>query len=126
MFMRISYFITAAALMAASVIGCSKSSSQQPQQVNAPPKMTDLGTVEFTPNIPREFSLGAGRRCTLTGKQVSGGKFILVHVLIAVTNSDGSVQSSEGEAEQLPGRHCAFSITRGGPMIGFTPTLKEQ
>jgi PBP1b-binding outer membrane lipoprotein LpoB len=122
--MRISHIIkTNAAILAAMLIaGCSKSPSEQPRRVTTPPKMTDLGAVELVAQTPKQFSLGAGRSCTITGRQLPDG--ISVKLVVLATNADGAVVRSQSEITTLPGRQCAISI--GDVMIGLTPTLKTE
>ena len=122
--MRTQHLITisAVSLFVVFVSSCSKRSSEQPRHVAAPPDMTDLGAVELAPQIPKQFSLGAGKSCTLVGKQLSDG--IEVKLVVVATNANGTVQRSQGQIETLPGRQCAISI--GDTMVELTPTLKTQ
>ena len=86
--------------------------------------MTDLGAVELTPQTPKQFSLGAGKSCTLTGRQIADG--IDVKLVVLATNADGTVKRLEGEVTTTPGRQCAISVGDNDTMVGFTPTLKTQ
>ena len=104
--------------MAALVIGCSKQSSQPLSHL--PTNTKDLGKVELTEGIPQDFSLGDGKSCTLTGKQLSDGFDVMVVVL--TTNADQTVHSSHGEFITWPGQPCNAWI--GDTMIGVTLTLK--
>jgi hypothetical protein len=118
-FMRISH-LTTAALMAAFVIGCSKSPSQQSHQASAPPNTKDLGAVEFAVQTPKQFSLGDGKGCTITARQIPDG--IGLMLVLLSTNTDGTVMSSQGQIETRSGQQCAIEV--GGTMVGLTPTLK--
>lgn len=120
--MRIPHFIATVVLLAAFVIGCSKSSSALSHHSKMPPNTTDLGAVELVPQTPQQFSLGAGKSCIITGRQLPDG--IDVKLLVLVTNADGSVKRSQGEIETSPGRQCA--IVMGDVSVGLTPTLKTQ
>jgi hypothetical protein len=84
------------------------------------PNINDLGAVELVAGIPRHFSLGMGKSCILTGKQLSDG--IDISAVILTTNADGTVQRSQGEISTSAGRQCAIGI--GNTKIGLTPTLK--
>ena len=84
--------------------------------------MTDLGLVELAPKIPKQFGLGAGKSCTLIGKQLPD--CIEIKLVITATNADGTVLRSQGQIETLPGRQCAISIDN--TMVELTPTLKTQ
>jgi hypothetical protein len=117
--MRIQHITAIAALMAAFVIGCSKHPSQSASHL--PQNTKDLGAVELVEGLPQNFSLGDGKSCTLTGKQLSDG--IDVKVVVLTTNADGVVMSSQGEITTSPGRQCAIGI--GDTMVGLTPTLKK-
>jgi hypothetical protein len=122
--MRTQHLITisAVSLFILFASSCSKRSSEQQHHVAAPPNMTDLGAVELAPQMPKQFSLGAGKSCTLVGKQLPDG--IEVKLVVVATNADGTVQRSQGQIETLPGRQCAISI--GDTMVELTPTLKTQ
>ena len=105
--------------MAAFVIGCSKHPSQSSSHM--PPNTKDLGAVELAEGTPQNFSLGDGKSCTLTGKQLPDG--IDVKIVVLTTNADGTVMSSQGEITTSPGRQCTIGI--GDTMVGLTPTLKK-
>jgi hypothetical protein len=119
--MRILH-LTTAALMAAFVIGCSK----KPNEQTHPPKLSagtvDLGAVELVPQTPTQFSLGAGKSCTLTGKQLAG--VIHLQVQVFVTNADRTVWSSPADVSTLAGRQC--SVTCFNTTIEMTPKMKIQ
>jgi len=123
-FMRAQHLITigAVSLIVLFASSCSKRSSEQPHHAAAPPNMTDLGTIELAPQIPKQFSLGAGKSCTLVGKQLPNG--IEVKLVIVATNANGAVWRSQGQIDTLPGRQCAISM--GDTMVELTPTLKTQ
>ena len=104
-----------ATLPALLFLGCSK-----PPAPVKPPNTTDLGKVELVPQVPTQFSLGPGKGCILTGKQLADG--INVKVLVMSTNTDGSVYHSQGEIITAPGRQCAIGM--GDTMVEMTPTLK--
>ncbi len=118
--MRILH-LTTAALMAAFVISCSKKPSEQAHHPKLPAGTVDLGAVELVPQTPTQFSLGAGKGCILTGKQLQGG--VDVKMELFVTNADGTVERSQGELETSPGRQCVLTIGSNVP-VGFAPTLK--
>ena len=82
--------------------------------------MKDLGAVELVAQTPTQISLGAGKVCTLVGRQLANG--IEVKLVVLSTNADGTVDRSQGQIETLPGRQCAISM--GDTMVGLTPTLK--
>jgi hypothetical protein len=107
--------INAAILAAILITGCSK------PHATALPKMADLGAVELVPKTPKQFGLGAGRSCTVTGYPL--GTNITVNLVVMTTNADGNVQRSEGQMGTAPGRHCVFSL--GDATVGLTPTLKR-
>jgi endonuclease YncB( thermonuclease family) len=89
----------------------------------APPdkKEKDLGVVELIENTPQHFSLGDGKGCTVTGKQLSGD--IEVDFVIEATNVDGTVAVlSRPKISTSPGRHCVISV--GDVSIGLTPKWK--
>ena len=115
-------FVHATILTIMLAVGCSKSSSHQTQAANASQKTTDLGTVELTPQSPREFALGANKCCIITGKPLSNG--IEVKLVVLTTNTDGTVIRSQGQIITLPGRSCGIGI--GDTMVSLTPTLKTQ
>jgi len=102
------------------VTGCSKQAAVKPPgpvQEN----LKDLGAVELVPDKPAQFSLGDGKTCVLTGKQLPD--CVNIRVVVLSTNAQGHVdRKSLGEIETLPGRQCA--IGDGNIMIGLTPTLK--
>ncbi len=105
--------------MVAFVISCSKQPNQSSSHL--PPNTKDLGAIELVEGTSQNFSLGDGKSCTLTGKQLSDG--IDIKVVVLTTNADGTVMSSQGEITTLPGRQCAIGI--GDTMVGLTPTLKK-
>jgi Flp pilus assembly secretin CpaC len=118
--MRILH-LTTAALMAAFIIGCSKSPSQPTSGLPAGTK--DLGVIEFTEGTPQQFSLGGGKSCTATAKQIDGGKDIEVDLAIQATNADGTVMDlGRPRISTLPGRQCAIST--GEVSIELTPKWK--
>ncbi len=119
-FMNISR-ITTAALMVAFVIGCSKKSGEQAHNPPSLAGTVDLGAVELVPEAPTQFSLGAGKCCILTGKQLAG--VIHVQVQTFVTNADRTVWSSPADVSTLAGRQCSvkcFDMT-----IEMTPRMKS-
>jgi hypothetical protein len=118
--MRILH-LTTAALMAAFVIGCCKKPSEQTHHPKLPEGTVNLGAVELVPQTPTQFSLGAGKSCILTGKQLPDG--VDVRMVLLVTNADGTVDRSQGELETSPGRQCVLTIGSNVP-VGFAPTLK--
>jgi hypothetical protein len=120
--MRVPHLIATVALFAAFVIGCSKSPSEPSELSKMPPNTTDLGAVELTPKTPKQFSLGTGKSCILTGSQLPDG--IDVKLLVLITNADGTVVPLQYEMETSPGRQCV--IVTGRVSVGFTPTLKAQ
>jgi len=117
--MRKTYLITAA-LIAAFIIGCSKRSGEQVHHPKLPAGTVDLGAVELVPQTPTQFSLGAGKNCILTGKQLQGS--VDVKMDLFVTNVDGTVEHSSGEVSVSPGMKTVISI--GSVPVGFAPTLK--
>jgi len=119
--MRIPHIITlnAAILAAILITGCSKSASQQPHAA-APPNLKDLGAVELVAGTPTQFSVGAGKGCTITAKQIPNG--IGLKLVVLSTNADGTVDRSQGQIDAVPGQQCAISM--GDIMVGLTPTLK--
>ena len=120
--MRIPHFIAGAALIAAFIVGCSKSPSEQAHHPKLPPGTKDLGVIEFTEGTPQHFSLGAGKGCTATAKRVDGND-IEVHFAIVATNADGTIADFGRPAlSTLPGRQCVISV--GDVSIGFTPQWK--
>lgn len=118
--MRIPHIIIGAALTATFVIGCSKSSSQPPNQASAPPNTKDLGAVEFVAQTPKQFSLGDGKSCTITASQIPDG--VGLKLVLLTTNADGTVARSQGQIETRAGQQCAIGL--GDMMVGLTPTLK--
>ena len=121
--MRIAHVIIGAALMAAFVIGCSKSSSPQPPHpASTPPNTKGLGAVELTAKTPMKFDLGDGKICTITGRQIPIG--IALSLVLLTTNPDGTVTRSQGEIVTRPGEPCTIGL--GGTMVELTPTLKTQ
>jgi hypothetical protein len=120
--MRTPHIVTGAALIAALIVGCSKSPSEQSHHPKLPAGTVDLGAVELVPQKPAQFSLGVGKSCILTGKQLAGA--VQVKVVLFVTNADGRVEHSSGYVEVSPGRHTVMNI--GSVPVGFTPTLKPQ
>jgi hypothetical protein len=109
--------ITMAALMAAFIIGCSKHPSHLPAGTK------DLGVIEFTEGTPQQFSLGDGKSCTATAKQIDGGKDIEVDLVIQATNADGTITDFARPAiSTSPGRQCVISV--GEVSIGMTPKWK--
>ena len=120
--MRISHYIATAALVGVLVIGCSKKPNEQTHHPKLPAGTVDLGAVELVPQTPTQFSLGAGKSCILTGRQLSNN--IDIKLLVLVTNADGTVEHSEAEMERSPGGLCVMVV--GGVSVGFAPTLKAQ
>lgn len=117
--MRIQHIITAAALMAAFVIGCSKSPSRPASHL--PAGMKALGVIEFTEGTPQHFSLGNGKGCTATAKRL--GDDIEVDFVIETTNTDGTVtEFGRPSLSTSPGRQCVISV--GDVSIGLTPQWK--
>jgi hypothetical protein len=104
----------AAALIALNMSGCSK------PHATMPPKMTDLGTVEFTSKTPKQFSLGPSQSCTITIHP--NGTNLTVDLVVWTTNAAGSVQRATWQDETPPGQQCVFS--GGDVWVGVVPTLK--
>ena len=67
-----------------------------------------------------QFSLGAGKSCTIVGQQIPNG--IGLKLVALSTNADGTVDRSQGQIEAVSGQQCAISM--GDMMVGLTPTLK--
>jgi len=67
--MRNSHIITGAALMAALVIGCSKSSSG-----SLPAAATDL---ELSTKTPSHVAIDSSHDCTITTTSIQGGQLLL-------------------------------------------------
>jgi len=114
--MRIPHIITISAAIFSAILitGCSK------PHATAPPKMTDLGTVEFTPKTPKQFSLGPSQSCTITIHP--NGTNLTVDLVVWTTNAVGSVQRATWQDEKPPGQQFVFS--GGDVWVGVTPTLK--
>jgi hypothetical protein len=120
-FMRIQHIITYVAILAATLfsVGCSKSSSQK-QVVVAPKTKIDLGSFVLLAQTPTNFSLGAGRSCTIVGKQVPSGMELKLDFYS--TNADGTVEhQSEGDST-VQGQQMAYRVW--GTMIFMKPTVK--
>jgi hypothetical protein len=109
-----SITLNAAILVAILISGCSK------PHATAPPKMTDLGAVEFTPKTPKQFSLGPSQSCTVTIYPIRTN--LTVDLVVWTTNADGSVQRATWQDETPPGQQCVFE--GGDVWVGVTPTLK--
>jgi len=118
--MKYKTSLIAFALLALAFAGCSKSSSHLSHV--APRITADLGTVELTPQTPKQFSLGAVKSLTLTGRQLP--KSIKIDLVLLATNADGTVKRSESFLTTMPGQWSALSV--GDEMIALTPTLKQQ
>jgi hypothetical protein len=114
--MRAQHFIVLNAATLATIVmsGCSK------PQVIAPPKMTDLGVVEFAPKTPKQFRLGPSQSCTITIHP--NGTNLTVDLAVWTTNAVGNVQRATWQDETAPGQQCVFS--GGDVWVGLTPTLK--
>jgi hypothetical protein len=118
--MRIQHITTIAALLAALVIGCSKSSSKQ-HEVLAPKHKQDLGAFVLLAQTPTNFSLGADRSCTLVGKQATNNGMQL-QLDFYSTNADGTVDHiSEGD-DTVQGQQMAYRVW--DMMIFMKPTVK--
>lgn len=107
-------------LFTVAFAGCSKSSSHQSHV--ATEIWTDLGVVELTPQTPKQFSLGASKSVTLTGRQIS--KTIEIEVVLLATNVDGTVKHSRSRLTTMPGQQSALSV--GDEMIQLTTTLRSS
>ena len=123
-FMRISHFIIGAALMAAFVIGCKRSSLSY-----LPAGSKDLGVIEFTEDTPKQFSLGGGKGCSATAKWI-GSDDIKIDFAFEKTNADGTVTEFDNfHLSTSPGRQCVipFDVSSGSvptPTITLTPKWK--
>jgi len=118
--MRIPHIIVALAMIVALAIGCSKSSSKQ-HEVSAPKHKQDLGDFVLLAHTPTNFSLGAGRSCTLVGKQAANNGMQL-QLDFYSTNADGTVDHiSEGD-DTVQGQQMAYRVW--DMMIFMKPTVK--
>ena len=123
-FMRISHFIIGAALTAAFVIGCKRSSP-----AHLPAGSKDLGVIEFTEDTPRQFSLGGGKGCSATAKRIGGDNITMDFVFVR-TNADRTVTELDNfHLSTSPGRQCVipFDVSSSStptPTISFTPKWK--
>ena len=123
-FMRISHIIIGAALTAAFVIGCKRSSPS-----HLPAGSKDLGVIEFTEDTPKQFSLGGGKGCSATAKRI-GGDNIKIDFVFERTNADGTVTEFDNfHLSTSPGRQCVipFDASSGSvptPTITLTPKWK--
>ncbi len=119
--MRISHLITVAALMAAFVIGCSKHPKASSLRLPADTKY--LGVIKLTENTPQHFSIGSGKSCTVTGRQVPDG--INIEVIVVATNATGTVSRSQAELTSESGHQCAICIGEDSTTIALTPILEK-
>jgi len=119
--MRIPHIIIGAALMAAFVIGCKRSSTS-----HLPAGSKDLGVIEFTEDTPKQFGLGGGKGCSATAKRIDGGD-IKIDFVFERTNADGTVTELDNiHLSTSPGRQCVipFDVSNNStptPTITFTP-----
>ena len=115
-----SFFVSFAGAQPSPV--ASPTNSVQPPHLDFPTNIVDLGAVELVPRTPKHFNLGAGRGCTVTGRQLPD--VIDVKLVLLTTNAAGTVRREQGEMETLPGKQCAIAMDN--LMIGLTPTLKTK
>jgi hypothetical protein len=124
--MRIPHIIIGAALTAAFVIGCKRSSPS-----HLPAGTKDLGVIEFTEGTPQQFSLGGGIGCTATAKRIDGDN-IEVHYAIVSTNADGTVSdfcrpvisTSRGGQCLIPLADLSIDSVPKSKIIALTPKWK--
>jgi hypothetical protein len=77
--MRIQYVITAAALMVASIIGCSRSSNSPSSTTATVPELsTNTSTLlELSTNTPTRVTIDSSHDCTITTTAIPGGQLLL-------------------------------------------------
>jgi hypothetical protein len=120
--MRIQHIIINAAILAAILFSasCSKTSSQK-QVVVAQTNKTNLGSFVLLAQTPTNFSLGAGRSCTIVGKQV-GKDDMQLHLDFYSTNADGTVDHKWYEDNTVQGQQMLYRMW--DMMIFMKPTVK--
>ena len=122
--MRIPHIFVGAALTAALVIGCKRSSP-----AHLPAGSSKLGVIEFTENTPRQFNLGGGKGVSATAKRIDGDN-LMIDFVFERTNTDGTVTEFDNfHLSTSPGRRCVipFVVSSGAaptPTIAFTPKWK--
>jgi hypothetical protein len=127
-----AFALGAAALVAMTAAGCSKSPSGPAQQETklrqkwpVPANMTvkELGVVEFSPHTPKRVSLGDGRDCVLTPTGLADGN-LQVDLVVETKVSDGKTERLQSRLITPPGMPCAISV--GSSMVSLTPKLKPE
>jgi len=138
--------ISAALLVVSFASGCSKTSSEQPKATiyRMQIKGMDWGVVDLSARPPQQFSLGAGKSCSFTGRALSpstrqaahfsGKAFqdgIAVSAEIVATNADGSVRRAQfGFICAVPGEPCMVPVpsefcSDNNTVFMFKPILKK-
>jgi hypothetical protein len=81
----------------------------------------DFGAVELVAGKRAQFGLGAGKCCTIVGKQLPNAIHLKLEILS--TNTEGTVYiQSLGETTALAGKRCDVAL--GDTMVSMIPTLK--
>ncbi|HEY4952164.1 MAG TPA: hypothetical protein VII71_02115 [Verrucomicrobiae bacterium] len=76
--MRKLYVITAAVLMAASIVGCSKSSSRPSTTESSDKPLSTTATVlELSTNTPSRVTIDRSHDCIITTTAIQGGQLLL-------------------------------------------------
>ena len=119
--MRILHIITGAALIAAFVMGCSKSPSQLASTSST--DVRDLGVVSLSDAIPRNLTIGTDKSCILTGAASSNG--IAIVMVLQETNADKTVRSHDPMKFWVAAGH-PLTVRSGDMSIRFKPEVKAK
>jgi len=120
--MRKLHIIAGAALIAAFVMGCSKTSSQPTSTSSTDAR--DLGVVSLSDATPRFLTIGTNKSYALTGAASSNGMTEIVMVL-QETNADMTVRIHDPETFLIvAGR--SLTVRSGNASIRFKPEVAAK
>jgi TolA-binding protein len=89
----------------------------------SPPPTTDLGVLELTDNVGRQFDLGGGTNCVVTPAALADGN-IAMRLVMAANNSDGTPAIlGQSRLEARPGQYCWISVA--DRIIRLAVTVKK-
>jgi hypothetical protein len=120
--MRILHIITGTALMAAFVIGCSKTPNQPISTSSA--AVQDLGVVSLSDATPQYLAIAPNKSYALTGAASSNGMTKIVMV-VQETNADKTVRIHDPETFFMVTGH-RLTIKSGDVSIRFTPEVTTK
>jgi hypothetical protein len=101
-----------AALMASSLVGCSKHSTTTvvSNSTVVVPKFTDWGIIEVADGVSSAHTLADGRACTLTPTVLSGGHQIQLATSITNLQAGGARQVSSLTTFFTPDQQTIFAF----------------